>query len=98
GNVRDARARLDAREKDRLGCQLDCRGVEDDVDLGGPVGCREDRVGRVSPEELRARHAAILPTATRATRGRPAASIARWARWNASVDSAPSLAFTSSSP
>ena len=109
--VRHASLRLDAREQDRLAADDRRRRVEDDVDRSRPVRSAQDRVAGVAAEELAllAPHARVGGAAPghaatprragrRSTRGRPAASSTCCARWKASVDSAPSFAFTASSP
>ena len=91
------RQRFHPGDQDRLAVDEGRGRVEDGVDRVRPVlGC-EDRVAGMPPEELslRGAHAALtLATRRRRTTGRPAASSTSSARWKASVDSAPSFAFS----
>ena len=95
----DSSTILDAREHDGFTVDERRRGVEDGVDRLAPIGRSQDRVAGMAPEHLVARHhAALARILSRSGAGRAAASSRSWARWKASVDSAPSFALRSVSP
>src|SRR5437763_6267344 len=95
--VRDSPEVLNAREQDGFAVDRCGRRVEDGVGRIGPILRSQDRIARVTAEELSLAHAAAR-TGSRTEVLTPAASSRTAARWNASVDSAPSFAFSSSVP
>ena len=96
GEVRDPAEVFDPCKEDGLAVERGGGGVEDGIDRIRPVLRGQNRVVGVTLEKLSLGHVARAGSRTEV--GTPAASSMSAARWNASVDSAPSLAFISSVP